>query len=428
MKYTKEMEIKDKKVNTKIYPIYKMFSWDLLFYYSIIYLFLVQVKQFSPSQVLLGEAMYTIFSMFLQIPAGRVIDKFGKKNSLIFGNVCISIFAFMLIFIKSFDQLVLAYFMCAVGYVIKGICESNILYESLPRGKKRGSLYSKIDSRGSALYYVTDAITATLAGFSYVINPYLPIILCFVVNVISTIISCKFKHTNIKENKEESIGIKEYRSQLKTAFRFVKKSKRIFCLLAFNAIFAGLLYNLSTLRSSVLEEINLPAQYFGIVTACVQVAASLSSLLQHKIHNKFKNKTLAVLSIPVTVSCILIGFLGSIQITTVTTLIIISLFILQGSIKGPYYVLIGKYTNNFTNRQIRVKLTTIKNLSYNIVTATISIICSILLGISSSATTILMVGCLTTIGIILLLDYMRGKVGLKPEQYSKEDIKYGQNL
>ena len=29
-----------KKYNRKIYPIYKMFSWDLLFYYSIIFLFL----------------------------------------------------------------------------------------------------------------------------------------------------------------------------------------------------------------------------------------------------------------------------------------------------------------------------------------------------------------------------------------------------
>ena len=32
-------EIQNRKVNARLYPIYKMISWDLLFYYSIIYLF-----------------------------------------------------------------------------------------------------------------------------------------------------------------------------------------------------------------------------------------------------------------------------------------------------------------------------------------------------------------------------------------------------
>ena len=41
-------EIQNRKVNARLYPIYKMISWDLLFYYSIIYLFLTQAKGFKP--------------------------------------------------------------------------------------------------------------------------------------------------------------------------------------------------------------------------------------------------------------------------------------------------------------------------------------------------------------------------------------------
>ena len=52
-------EIQNRKVNARLYPIYKMISWDLLFYYSIIYLFLTQAKGFSASQVLLAEAAFT---------------------------------------------------------------------------------------------------------------------------------------------------------------------------------------------------------------------------------------------------------------------------------------------------------------------------------------------------------------------------------
>ena len=80
----KTKEIKNKKINTRLYPIYKMISWDLLFYYSIIFLFLTQAKNFSASQVLLGEAFFTTSCLILQIPIGILVDRIGKKKSLIF--------------------------------------------------------------------------------------------------------------------------------------------------------------------------------------------------------------------------------------------------------------------------------------------------------------------------------------------------------
>ena len=49
--------------NTKLYPIYKMISWDLLFFYAIIFLYLVQVKNLSAPQVLLAEALYNVAIM-----------------------------------------------------------------------------------------------------------------------------------------------------------------------------------------------------------------------------------------------------------------------------------------------------------------------------------------------------------------------------
>ena len=36
MKSTKEQMIKHKKKNVRIFPIYKMVSWDLLFYFPIV--------------------------------------------------------------------------------------------------------------------------------------------------------------------------------------------------------------------------------------------------------------------------------------------------------------------------------------------------------------------------------------------------------
>ena len=402
-----------------------MLSWDLLFYYSIIFLYLVQAKNFSASQVMLGEAFFTASCFVLQIPIGLLVDKIGKKRSLVIANICMCLFSFILLIIQNFNQLLIGYFIDAIGYVLRTVCETNILYDSLPIGKRRGNLYSEIDGIGASRYYVVDAITSLIAGYAFVLNPYLPIIFCFIANMISTILATRFRSIKLQnEQVEVKEGVREYFRQLGEAIRFTKKSKRIFCLLLYFGLVSGLIYNLTTFRSSVLEGISIPEHYFGIIFAISQMVAAICAKAQIFIHKRFRNKTLAVLGIPLTISCIIIGFLAMIGTSTTFKVIIVLLFVFQGAIKGAYNVLIYRYLNNFTNRKIRTKLATIRNMFYNISSILISLFGAMLLNYTDSANTIIIVGCMMTILIILLLDYMRGKVGLKPEQYKKEDLKY----
>ena len=147
MKNTKEpIQVYTKK-NVKIFPIYKMISWDLLFYFPIIFLFLTQVKGLTASQVLFADAFYTLANTFWQIPVTRLVDKIGKKNSLIIGNILYSLSILAMIFMKDYYELLIIQFIYALGYTIKGICETNILYDSLPVGKRRGKVFSVIDRK-----------------------------------------------------------------------------------------------------------------------------------------------------------------------------------------------------------------------------------------------------------------------------------------
>lgn len=421
----KSKEIQNKKLNARLYPIYKMISWDLLFYYSIIYLFLTQAKNFSASQILLSEAFFTASCLVLQIPIGLFVDRFGKKNSLVFANACMCIFIVILLLVQNYTQLLIAFFVDAIGYVIKGICETNILYDSLPRGKKRGGLYSAIDGIGSARYYIIDAITSLIAGFAFVVSPYLPIILCLIGNIFATILSTRFRHTKMPlEEQDVRTGAKEYFKQLKDATKFAITSKRMLCLLIFFGLISGLNYNLTTFRSGVLDQIQLPEQYFGIVFAMIQIAAAVCARMQNLIHKKFRNKTLSILGIPMTLSLILIGILATGNVGTIRTILIICMFILTGGIKGAHNVLTYRYLNNFTNREIRTKLATVRNIVYNIFSICISLFGAWLLSITNASNSIMIVGVVSTIGLILLLHYMKDKVGLRPEKYSDKDLKY----
>ena len=392
--------------NIKLFPIYKMISWDLLFFYAIIFLYLVQVKNLSAPQVLLAEALYNVAIMLFLIPSGKIVDKIGKKNSVIIANVGMTISIVVILLMNNFYHLIIAYSIIAFGYSIITIAENIILYDSIPSGTKRGKIFSLIDGKASSYYYYIDAVTSIATGFLYVINPYIPIILCLIMCIISTILACGFQHTNTvsKNTTSEKITLRE-------AFKHVINSKR-------------LLYNLSSLRSSIFKDLNLNAQYFGIIYAVLQFISGTTARYQNKIHNKFKNETLAVLGIPLTISCILIGILGNLKSDNFIFSVIMMLFILQNVLKGPYRTLIVRYMNNFTNKAIRTKLATIESLAYYAITVVFSLTSSWLLGKTTTANTFVVIGIISTFLLGTLLYFMKGRVGLQPEQYPDEDLKY----
>ena len=427
MSDTKENLIKHKKTNVRLFPLYKTVSWDLLFYYPIIFLFLTQTKGFSAAQVLFSDAFYTLSNTFWQIPVTRLVDKIGKKNSLIVGNILYTLSIFSMIFLKEYYELLIIQFIYALGYSIKGICEANILYDSLPKGHRRGKIFSKIDGKSTSYFYIFEAIASMTAGFTFVINGYIPMILCFTCCTIATILSFKFRHTAIVQNKVEPIKFTEYMVQLKTSFGYFLRSKRIRSLVMFNALLMGTITAIVNLRSSMLEELHVPEQYFGIIFAMLQMIAAISTRNTERIQENFRNKTLGWLGIPMVMSCIVIGFIGQDELSNSSLILIVVLFAIQYAIKGPYIGLMTRYLNNFTNRSIRPKISALRYLTANLTTAILSFICSGLLAITTTANTFIIIGCITTIGVVLLLIYMRDRVGLKPEEYSDEDIRYSIN-
>lgn len=429
MEQTKELSRKTKlkkhkKKNIKIFPFYRMISWDLLFYYPIIFLFLTQVKGLTAAEVLFADAFYTLSNTFWQIPITRLVDRLGKRNCLLIGNFLYAITILAMIFMQGFYELLIIQFIYALGYSIKGMCETNILYDSLPAHPKRGSLFSKIEAKAYSNFFYFDALASVVAGLTFVINGYIPMVLCFIACAFSTVMSFKFKDTTLKEEKIKPVSFKEYTKQLKDSVTFFKKSKRIKSLLLFNALFAGMIYGIINLRSSMLSEMSVPPVYFGIIFAILQIGAGLTSRYQDKIQKTFKNKTLTILALPVTISCIIIGFIGKDTLSKSSLILIVLLYLIQYIVKGPYFGLMSRYLNNFTNKRIRPKIAAFKNLTANLLTAIITLICGLMLNFTTSSNTFIVIGCISTVFVILLLDYMKDRVGIKPEYLTKEDIKY----
>lgn len=418
------------KVNMKLFPIYKMFSWDLLFYYAISFLFLTQVKSFSPAQVLSAESIYILFKLFVQFICIPFIDKLGKRNCLIFGNMLVALSVYIIVIANGFSHILISYFVMAIGYQFKELCESSLLYSSIPVCEKKRNIFAKIDAKGSSLYYLTDGITSIIASFSYVVNPYLPMYLCIGCLLFSAFISFGFEdeHTNIKtvnEDDEEYTvqGIKQYVQDIKYSFKFIFKSRRLRALLIFSVLFYSILTISTTLRNSLFVDLGIPAQYFGIIAAIYQTIASISSTKQQWFHNKFRNTVLAFFSISM---CLLFISVGTISIIggASCVFVVLILYLIHYIVKGPYYTLMDKYLNSFSTKEISTKIYSAKSVVISIFSTIILQIASLVMDKFTSAQSFVIIGFSFFVVFILILQYMKTRVGLKPEEYKKSDIEY----
>ena len=247
--------------------------------------------------------------------------------------------------------------------------------------------------------------------------------LCLLATIFATYLSTKFKEIDEKKKIEFSLVKKECK-ELFNSFKLFGKSTRLKNLIFFGALVSAIFLSITMLRSSIMQEIGIPSQYFGIIFAILELISGISAKNENRFHKNFRNKTLASISIPLVFSCIILGLVCSFnEIHTINVAIVTIVFLVQYIAKGPFNPLIKRYLNNFTNASIRTKISSSFNFLENLLRFLITFLASNLLRVMTTANTFIFLGCILGIIVVLMLDNMRKKVGLKPEEYSEKDTK-----
>ena len=413
-----------RKTNMKIFPTYKKLSWDFIFFYTINFLFLTQVKGIEPADIVLINSFYYLFGILIQVPATLIIEFLGRKNSIIFANILNCIYMVVIIFSKNIFNLIIAEIIRSLAFAIKGSTEPSLLNASIPPTKKKSQIFARINEKGMSGYYIINSISTVLAGFLYNINPYIPITLSLTVLVIVTILSTKFIEPVKKKKKNLSANLNQIKD-LKESFQFVLKSERVKSLILYSSLMTGVLSILGNYEISLLEELEISSAYLGTIFAFLGILTSIITKDQEYFHKKYRNKSLSVLGFLVVLSCILSGFAGIIskEFKVFIILIIIS-YMIKYACSGIYHALIEKYLSNFTNKDIDTKVFTVNNLIRSIASAVVGIMASFLLDRMDTAICMIVIGTIFFILMILMNRYMKTRVGLKPEEYPKEEVKY----
>ena len=421
----KQERAKIKRNNAQLFPIYKMFSWDVICFYSIEFLFYTITKGVTASQVLIINACFIISRIIMQIPAVAITDISGKRNSIIIGNILSSIYLIVLIFAPGLLGVIIADIICALGYDIKSIAETNLLYDSVSTRGGEG-LYSKLDSMGGSWYYMLDGITCLSAGYLFVINNYLPIIICLGFTIISTILSFRFKdvyHKKIEyENMNMATVLREYSIDLRESCKFIIKSKRMKAYILFGAVFYGFVRVIEPYQSTLLIARGVPEEQFSMIFAIITLLAGISVTLSRKLHKKYRNRTLTVISLTHVSACLVVATFANIFKGSAIIPLAITMFAVIKMCSATWNILKHKYLKNFSTQEIRNKITFTFELITGIIASIMSLIGSIILKKCGVNYAFLIVSLLALGSIVLILDYMRPRFGLKPKEYKKEDI------
>ena len=415
-------EVKVRKHNLRLYPKYLMLGYDLLFFYGIRVMFLLDVKGITESQILLAATVYALSMIVMQVPATLLASKIGYKNTAIAGNIFNIIWAILMITFDGFAGLVLSQFISGVAFALKFVSEPNLLSTSIPQAPtyQRNEIFSRLDKKGFSRYCIFSAISTIISGFLYDINPYIPIFLCLICVIAATAISFNFYDIQDEESKE---SFKDYIKDLKKGYKFITKSKRLRALLVMTGAVWGIIVLLDSYQLSLLQDIGATSVQVGFIFAMFELTRGLFSNTALDFNKKFKNRSLTNILLTFAIGFILAGIIAMSQLPFYTKLVIIVVILLiMGAANAIDQILAKKYVNNFASTKILPAIYSSKSICDNIFRTIITLLGSAIVGIYNIDIAMIVMGIFILILTLVLTVYSKDKLGLKPEEYTQKDI------
>lgn len=422
---------KKQRDNISLLKIHKMLASDLLFFYTTYILFLTSVRNLQMSNIVLAGALYGIFKVICQVPSVMIIEKLGYKASIIIGDLLLIIAVTLIIFATNPIILYLAYLFMGMGYPIKDNAEESMLLYSIPNTDKKSEVFAKTLGKSLSRFFIVATISAAVSGFLFKLNPYIPLVLCCSAFWISLRIAFMLHPLDQDDKKkvvteEEFIKKKnKYFKELGIGFKYIFTSKRLVALFGFVAIFYSSIQVMNNYEIEYLNFLKVSPELIGIIYGATQLVSSIGSHYAEKVHKKFKNRTLTIVGVLFGLTIFVAGLLYKFKINYyLIIMLVVILYMLRYLCMSCYYVLIKKYMSNFAGKKILSKIYS----AYAIVCGTSSFLMGLIAtGIvknNDMAISFTLFGAISLIGIMIMLTFMKNRIGLRADDYNKLDINF----
>lgn len=403
--------------NEKLFGLYRVFGYDYLFYTVIVFLYLTQTKGISVGEVMYISAFYAVFSAIMQIPCNYLMEIIGLKKSMVLGNVFLIIHCLIYIFSPKFEFFVVAELFCAIGFCLKNISESPMLYSSLKRSG-RENYFGKIEGKTVSKFFYIEAITSCFVGVLFSVNNYIPIICTLISLIIALVISTKFNDVEI-QREDEKHNLKHYFNGIK----LVMKSKRVISIFLYVFVVTGLIEVIKVIQKESVVNLQVNSIQYSLIFALLTFCMGIGSSMQYRIEKYTKRKTLTVIGILISTLLVILGFFMNVfDVSKFLVYSVIIILVIQNVLQGTYRISIKKYLNNFTTSKIRGKIFSIFYIFEGVGKALILFLSGTIINKIGSNYTAIIIGLIAFLLIIYVTEFMKKRLGRDPYEYDSDDI------
>jgi MFS family permease len=365
------------KKNKLSYIIFRAFTYDLLFYYTLEMMFLTLIKGFDFSQVFIISSIDLVLIALLAIPFNYILKKVSIINRLRLGTISFIIYVLSFALINNFIALCFLVSFKSIGNFLLSI-NSNSLLSIICKDDESGEI-SKIEGRASAVWWILEAVSSVVSGYFFVFNPYISYYICASLLLISFVATFFFKipkSQTVLETKEK------VQSDVTSDTNLIsKKSSVIFgliiCLFAFT--FWGSAEVFGSSSKAFLQEIGTTSVVMGYIYAGVKLLTATINTVSYKIEAKLKNKFLPIAIISFFIAVIAMVILYFLNIGFIASLIILIIILLiQYLTRNPYRLNIKNTMAQFYQGQSLEKLYSFYFIAENIGGALFALLSSLI--------------------------------------------------
>lgn len=367
------MDKKIKNFTINWFWLYRAFSYDFVFYYTVATLYYTTMKGFALSDVMLLHSITAISTFLLIIPISWLIRKIGNTLCVRIGTFLWILYMFATIFINNFYVILAIEVICSCGSVMKILSDSVIITNTLEK-HNMADKYVKIESKGVTTYFFVDCIGAVIAGYLFNINAHIPMILCLAFIIFSFILSLgikdetetykglKYLGDNLTEQQIEDIkngnNLKPVQNN-KIQNKYIG-TKRFFLFLFFVIAFYSLIMSVGYMQTIGLVSIGVDAVKIGFIVVACKIVNSIASWCYGKFENKIKQKFPIIFTTYFMAITLLLGIVytfipqGSLQFW-----IVVVLLIMIECVKQPYRLFAKDHIRSHTSGDERQNFYTI---------------------------------------------------------------------
>ena len=390
------------KKNKFLYVLFRTFSYDLLFYYTLETMFLTLVKGFGYSEVFLITSIDLAFVVLLSFPLNFIFKKVSILNRLRLG--VLSFVIYIVAFMLCNNVALLCFFVLfkALGSLLLSV-NSTTLLDVICRNDEANEV-SKVEGKASAVFWIFEAIGAISLGYLFQVDPYSPYYFCLIGLVIALISLFFFKIPKedqfVHDIKPQKVIDKEKSSSGKNM------QKLSLCIVLIGFVFWGIADSLGQTSKVFLQDVGASSVVMGYIFFGIQLVTALFNIISNRIEKKLGSAFL-----PTAIGLNFFAFFIMIitfflNISSIAKIIILAVVILVTYItRNPYRLNIKNTMTNYYNGKGLEKIYTKYYLAEHLGGAIFSLIASLTIDtidIGYSTAINLSIACLIMIPTLIL--------------------------